>query len=94
VLLNLLGFEQTMTHFARSKHFERFLRTMNNVLLCMILFVQLWNFREGLLDLALRRHTETGLRSELKALQQAVSAVRDDLKTLQQCAVPRAHAHK
>ena len=59
---------------------------MNNVLLCMILFVQLWNFREGLLELALLRHTETDLRSELKALQQAVSAVQHDLKGLQQCA--------
>lgn len=59
---------------------------MNNVLLCMILFVQLWNFREGLLELAVLRHTETDLRSELKALQQAVSAVQHDLKGLQQCA--------
>ncbi len=58
-----------MAHFAHSKHFEMPLRTMNIVLLCMILFVQLWNFREGLLDLAFRRHTETGLRSELKDLQ-------------------------
>ena len=68
---------------------------MNNTLLCMILCVQMWNFREGLLEMALRRHTETGLRSELRTLHVAVSAVQDELKALQQCAsLPHANAHK
>jgi hypothetical protein len=70
-------------------------RDMNNVLLCMILFAQLWNFREGFLELALLRHTETGLRSELKTLQEAVAVLQHDLKGLQQCAsLPPAHARK
>ena len=75
--------------------FEPEAARMNNVLLCMILCVQMWNFREGLLELALRRHAETGLRSELSSLHAAVSAVQDELKALQQCAsLPHANAHK
>lgn len=65
---------------------------MNNVLLCLILFVQLWNFRDGMFELTLRTQTETSLRGELKTLRDAVSAVQSELRALQHCALSRAHA--
>ena len=85
--LNLLRFEQSGDGATAS-------RAMNNVLLCLILFVQLWNFRDGMFELTLRTHTETSLRGELKTLKDALSSVQDELKALQHCAsLSHAHAH-
>lgn len=57
---------------------------MNNILLCMILLAQMWNFREGMFELAVLRHTETSMRSEFMILKQTVSEVQYELKTLKE----------
>ncbi len=61
--------------------------TMNNILLFMILFVQLWNFRQGMFEMTVLRNTESTLRGEidnlkieLEVLKKSLSCEAVDLK--------------
>jgi hypothetical protein len=61
--------------------------TMNNILLFMILFVQLWNFRQGMFEMTVIRNTESTLRGEidnlkieLEVLKKSLSCEAVDLK--------------
>ena len=60
---------------------------MNNILLFMILFVQLWNFRQGMFEMTVIRNTESTLRGEidnlkieLEVLKKSLSCEAVDLK--------------
>jgi hypothetical protein len=57
---------------------------MNNILLCMILIVQLWNFRAGMFELAVLKHAETSMRSEFVVIRRSISELQYELDTLKE----------
>lgn len=57
---------------------------MNNILLCMILIAQIWNFREGMFELTVLKHRETSMRSEFVMIKQTVSELQYELETLKE----------
>lgn len=57
---------------------------MNNILLCMILIAQIWNFRQGMFELTVLKHRETSMRSEFVMIKQTVSELQYELETLKE----------
>jgi len=53
--------------------------TMNNILLFMILFVQLWNFRQGMFEMTVLRNTESTLRGEIDNLKIELEVLKKNL---------------
>jgi hypothetical protein len=53
--------------------------TMNNILLFMILFVQLWNFRQGMFEMTMLKNTESTLRGEIDNLKLELGILKKSL---------------
>ncbi len=53
--------------------------TMNNILLFMILFVQLWNFRQGMFEMTVLKNTESTLRGEIDNLKLELGILKKSL---------------